>query len=317
MKKTTLQLVLFSSIAVSTQAQVDGYTFSKSTATYSDLPAGSTQINSMWTNPFTTLTVFQPFDIDFFNEATDNGDFMFTYRGQLVYTPTFYAGDFVISGLGAELAGTAGSTIGEVNYLITGTSPNKILKVEYKNVGFFLEDPRQSKASFQIWLYENGDIIEFRYGPRNLVTSGGSPEEIGIFWDQVGTSVKSIEVLGSSASPTVGHGTLVDGVHITDIPAINTVYRFTPTTTDVKSINNLEGKVNAFFSQEGKQVKLEVTSDLRVEELEIISATGQRVYSQKSSPNKIGISTQAWSAGLYIVRINTSRGQALRKILID
>lgn len=57
----------------------------------------------------------------------------------------------------------ATGTTGNVKYLLTGTSPNRILKVQW-----FVTIPRittgPANSTFQIWLYETSNRIEYRYG---------------------------------------------------------------------------------------------------------------------------------------------------------
>lgn len=54
-------------------------------------------------------------------------------------------------------------------YKIDGTAPNRILKIEWKNRAPYASDyPPSSKVSFQCWLYETSNVIEYRYGDIEL-----------------------------------------------------------------------------------------------------------------------------------------------------
>ena len=59
-----------------------------------------------------------------------------------------------------------------IQYEVTGTSPNRILKVEWDEVGLYEEiselGTTTMRLSFQTWLYENGNIIEYRFGPNTM-----------------------------------------------------------------------------------------------------------------------------------------------------
>src|SRR5690606_33497608 len=62
---------------------------------------------------------------------------------------------------------------GSVRYVVTGTAPNRILKVEW-----FVTVPRNTSGNadgrFQAWLYESTNVIEFVYGAlaANTTNSG-------------------------------------------------------------------------------------------------------------------------------------------------
>ena len=57
---------------------------------------------------------------------------------------------------------------GRVLYTTTGAAGNRIFKVEYRNVGRFKDTVGTDTLNFQIWLYENGNAIEFRGGYSNM-----------------------------------------------------------------------------------------------------------------------------------------------------
>jgi len=67
----------------------------------------------------------------------------------------------------------ATGTTGDVKYLVTGSSPNRILKVQW-----FVPIPRvttnPANSLFQIWLYETSNRIEYRYGKIGTATSTAS-----------------------------------------------------------------------------------------------------------------------------------------------
>ena len=59
-----------------------------------------------------------------------------------------------------------------IQYEVTGDSPNRILKIEWDEVGLYEEisdfETTTLRLNFQAWLYENGNIIEYRFGPNTL-----------------------------------------------------------------------------------------------------------------------------------------------------
>ena len=59
-----------------------------------------------------------------------------------------------------------------IQYQVTGESPNRILKVEWDNCGSYDRfpslEPPHCAISFQIWIYESGGIIEYRFGSNTI-----------------------------------------------------------------------------------------------------------------------------------------------------
>lgn len=53
-----------------------------------------------------------------------------------------------------------------VRYRADGTAPNRICTVEWFKAGFY-DTP--GEVTFQIWLYEQNDVIQIRLGPRSVL----------------------------------------------------------------------------------------------------------------------------------------------------
>jgi hypothetical protein len=310
-KLITVCLLLCCGIA---KAQIAGYTFSKSTATYANLPATKTEFNSAWTDPFISLVMTMPIDIELFGQEVDQ-DVRPTYRGQLLFRGFFTGDDFTVSALGAELAGVVNGNIGEVSYVVDGNAPNRIFKMEYNRVGFFTESPKLSYVNFQIWLYETSNIIEFRYGPNSIQGAGAWPEDFGLFHEAGSTSTTSIEVLGNPAAPTVSAGTLMDGTHLNGFPAPNTVYKFVRTGTAVSEIGKMDDLV-ASYDIEKNQIVVS-GKDIKLAKCEIYSLAGQRLFEKLIENNRLYIPASGLVPGLYIVKVATENGISSKKIVIN
>lgn len=114
---------------------------------------------------------------------------------------------------------------GSVNYKLTGTSPNRVLTVEWKQM-FWTYSATTWAISFQAKLYETTNVIEFVYS-RNGTASGnissGASASIGISGL---TSGDFYSLNGVGASPTAVYGT--ETSTISTKPATGQIYRFTP-----------------------------------------------------------------------------------------
>jgi hypothetical protein len=109
----------------------------------------------------------------------------------------------------------ATGTTGSVSYLVTGTAPNRILKVQW-----FVTSPRNTvgaaNATFQAWLYETSGIIEFRYG--TLAASGSA--SVGI--NGSATNYQSVTVTSNTSSISTPNDANAAA------PASGQMYTFTP-----------------------------------------------------------------------------------------
>ncbi|MBX2931510.1 MAG: T9SS type A sorting domain-containing protein [Chitinophagaceae bacterium] len=116
-----------------------------------------------------------------------------------------------------------------IQYLITGVAPNRVLTIEWKNA---LWDPFAVAAaiSFQVKLYETTNVIEFIYQQEAGAIEdnfGGVGASIGITNANTGTG-NFLSLNNSSNTPTAS--TTFSTNDIATKPATGQVYRFTPQT---------------------------------------------------------------------------------------
>lgn len=116
----------------------------------------------------------------------------------------------------------ATGTDGNVKYLITGTAPNRILIVQW-----FVTIPRNTtgpaNSTFQAWLYEGTNKIEYRYGAMGPSTTMSA--SIGLSGNTPATNFLSISI----GPPATSSNTTANN-SITGQPAAGTMYAFTPST---------------------------------------------------------------------------------------
>lgn len=120
----------------------------------------------------------------------------------------------------------ATGTNGRVNYKVVGTAPNRILVIDW-----LVTVPRNTggvpAASFQTWLYETTNVIEFRYGNGMVANSLNSGASIG--FGTSATQFASATVVAPSTGSTCAYGTAND-VNTLAIDA-GTRFTFTPVST--------------------------------------------------------------------------------------
>ncbi|NOT36154.1 MAG: HYR domain-containing protein [Saprospiraceae bacterium] len=112
----------------------------------------------------------------------------------------------------------ATGTTGNVRVLLSGTAPNRIFKIQW-----FTTIPRNTagaaNSTFQMWLYETTNVIEFKYG--TLGTSAASASA-GLSGNAPGTNFQSITFSNNSNSTTT-----VNNLNTTQ-PVVGTLYSYTP-----------------------------------------------------------------------------------------
>lgn len=113
---------------------------------------------------------------------------------------------------------------GEVNYKLTGVSPNRILTIEWKEIEWYY-GATSAAISFQCKLYETSNNIEFVYSrignaTANIVSASAS---IGISGTVSGEFYSLQDV---SAAPAVS--TVTEMTTLATKPATGQVYRFSP-----------------------------------------------------------------------------------------
>lgn len=133
-----------------------------------------------------------------------------------------------------------------IQYQVTGEAPNRILKVEWNEVGLYEEISNQGsttlRLNFQTWLYETDNIIEYRFGPNTI--SKGLPDTDfltsgiildfdydyydGLFYTASGAPADPTWTVSDDFYAWYYNGSMLDG-----IPAEGTVYRFGPITNAV------------------------------------------------------------------------------------
>jgi hypothetical protein len=120
------------------------------------------------------------------------------------------------------------SRSGNVNYVLSGTAPNRVLTIEWLNM-LWQFDATAPCISFQLKLYETTNVIDFTYKREAGAFSNGgftfSPgAAIGLNSGTSDTDFYSLD--NSGPAPTARYGTLIDT--ITTKPLTNQVYRWTP-----------------------------------------------------------------------------------------
>lgn len=115
-------------------------------------------------------------------------------------------------------------------YVVTGSAPNRIFKIEWSGQKWNFQSSA-NVISFQVWLYETSNIIEYIYNQGTANINGVPSATIGIY-DAAGTY---LTLSNSSTNPTASSSAFTTSIN--SKPANGQIYRFTPNVTTPGSIS--------------------------------------------------------------------------------
>lgn len=315
---STLFIFLLITCITSIQAQGDyPYDFSHFQEEYADLVDPVVLTNDYW-DDFDELNYeFQlGFEFSFFDHVMTSilvgepfAEALFVQTGGLeeynIMLP--YNGDLI------SRYDSLGNITSQIGYLVEGEPGGRILKGEFKNIGFYNDDDGTNFANFQFWLYESDGAIEFRYGPSNITL----PLEY-LFDDLPGPYVGLLNgylyngedfgdmymLTGDAADPTYS---FIDGSNgeappsLEGQPVDGTVYRFGP-----EIINSLEetvvGPISIKVYPTITNGELKIKGVKGNENFVITDLSGRSLLST-TSLQKNEIDVAHLTPGMYLLRI--------------
>ncbi|MFN5621649.1 MAG: T9SS type A sorting domain-containing protein [Flavobacteriales bacterium] len=308
----------------SLHAQVFPYEFTVFSDPYFDLTAPSSISNEdVWDDP--SYFVSTGFDVQLFDEITNVLGIL--QPGAQVVSINEANPDTVqvICPYMADIMNANDSmAVSPISYQLEGPPGNAVLKLEWKNVGFYGEwdaaNTYFNTTNFQIWLYQNAPIIEYRYGP-NTIKSGGlihffgtGPLVLlannallnGTGWDGLWC------VSGNPSSPVItsipsGQQPL-PGQELNSEPQSGTVYRFSLLNSAVAE--SAAAGFNLWPTTCTDHINLMADHDTVIR---FYDAMGREIHAHRMNGKQTEtIDVSSWSAGYYVAK--TSNGNVVRFI---
>jgi hypothetical protein len=208
--------------------------------------------------------------------------------------------------------GTSGSPI---SYRVDGEPGSQIFKLEWANVGFYDEfaasNTNFNTFSFQLWLYEGTNVIEYRFGPSaikggNFFQFGGPMSCIGedfangqknawqnLWYTSNDPAAPTIEVMDPNDFNSV--------VPLTSLPNSGTVYHFGPLFVGTDEIETLG--INIFPTLTDDKLWIEM-SEQTTTTVEILDLSGKRIKQVQAQGPLHQLDVSDLSNGVYFVRID-------------
>ena len=208
----------------------------------------------------------------------------------------------------------------QIFYKLDGTAPDRILKVEYRNAGFFDElsglGVNDSYVNFQFWLYEGSNNMEVLFGDREIVSDVHFTDGTFVgFFDAYNflDFVNGWHLSGTPEAPTVY---FVDGSDpnwqfgpgVDPDPDPNTVFRFSLEPFVDTEEAALAAGTQVFPNPFGEVLSLQFDLPAAAENLElrVFDLLGQAVYSERLGEIQTGrrdLLLTGLPAGAYTVQL--------------
>lgn len=296
-----------------------GYSFSYDTGAYKSLN-GSMNLSAgeIWDDPSYPCPI--GFHFKFFNELFDTAWVSDTWEvafGTDIgdgynYYITPYGADLIDRGFGSAPPQVPKSPI---SYLVTGAQPNRILKIEWKNAAFLLEqDSFSTRTNFlnlQLWLFESTNNIEVHYGP-HLVTYQSI-----IFPDMTGpeislnnhTNIKYYSLSGDSTKPTL---TSFPGSYINGTPPDGTIYRFSSGYVDIA--NNESADYSFYPNPVSDAIHIIHPNQPVWTNVQVYNLLGMQIMNERfDGKNQINLNVNSLPNGTYLLKMHNSKTSITHK----
>lgn len=293
MKKVLLSLSLLM-LFTATKAQF--YKFDYFTETYEEFNDGT--VINVDTTSADYYFATQSFKL--FNE--DAGDLFYVAKNGFVLAVNQedtlgFAMDPYIAGL------TIRDLTSSVRAKIESVNGQSVLKIQWKNMGLDGHDAGDY-VNFQLWVYQDKQTVEFRYGPRNITGDAaydgkGGPQIVLALLDNNFTDVKTIYAIeGSGGNPEA----LYNGFgYFTGTPDENLVMKFyNPVLSSVSRVANLPLQLYPNPAENLVTINGDFTGK---ETLIIVNTAGQEVMRIDAIENKRTFDIANLEEGVYFVKV--------------
>jgi hypothetical protein len=214
--------------------------------------------------------------------------------------------------------------VSPISYQLEGPPGNAVYKLEWKNVGFYGEwnasNSYFNTTNFQLWIYQNSGIIEFRYGP-NTIKSGSLLHFFGtgplvLLGENVafdGSGWQGLWALGGDPqNPTIsaipsGQQPLPDQCLLGE-PQSGTVYRFAPVVAGISELQS-ELQLRAWPSPTSDFLTIAIKPNMAYS---IYDIAGNLMVTSTAADYNERLDIRSWPAGQYC--ITSSNAKSVRFI---
>ena len=281
------------------------YYFEQFTHTYSDLE-NPISINNgeIWDDPEYAIAI--GFDFSIFNHQTNS--LVFGGLGGTL-SDTTLNNMLIASALDLADRGyntNSNTSLSPISYKVDGELGKKVLKIEWKNAGFYEDEEDVYYTNLQLWIYEGSNMIEIHRGSTNI-------EATFYLWEENFCAFLEMDSLTETATGYLLEE--VDGEYqfgfqnmddfyvpnfFTQIPEDGTVFRFYPEYA-IGRAENEKGNINLFPNPTSDFIALQNKQNIKLN-YKILSVPGRVVLKGFSSEQNLQIDLRDLNPGMYFIR---------------
>lgn len=210
----------------------------------------------------------------------------------------------------------------EISYKTIGPAGNRILKVQYKDLGFLNNNDPAYYTNFQVWFYEGEDKLEFHYGPRNILSSNAYIDDgdggycpgafiiLADIYNEDQPTTESGHVLNSPSDPQYEQFFQTTTCAYQGMPDENDVYRFYKTSLGLAD----RAPFTANLSKVNDHTLLVEADNNFVRSVTVYSMDGKIIQSiGQLNQAQVTVDLQSTASGVLIVEIVNQYGISVRK----
>ena len=266
-------------------------------------------------------TLFSGGDIIFFNVSDESnaGDSLFSAVIPMV-------ADII------DLGYASGEALSNISYLVQGVQGDRILKIEWSNVGFYnsLYSDASDFMNMQLWLYEANGTFELHFGNSDIANpfdiflenSGPVIGLVGDFSQENGEFTEFLVLEGDPENPNVvfldedSYEYFYYEYALDTMPASGTIYSFNriapPVSTD--EIRELSTQFSVHPNPASSSISLRTQMDYStIRSVSIFDNNGALMKTIESDYDNINI--EQFTSGIYNIQILTDEGLASKQFV--
>jgi hypothetical protein len=301
MKTKLLSLIIGALFLISLSSQSQTYSFSQLTSPYVNVTSPTVVTSPGW-DDFTIIPKKLPFTFQFFGSPQDSLYVMSGFAAFLEFGEGNFPSDQIYF-FDAELIERATGGTSDISISVTGTTPNRIYKVQTQNAGFTNNSNGTEYANVQLWLYEGTNVIEIHFG----ACSASAPTYNPLLGPTVGIYKNTsmfLSLSGPAANPSAS--STIASLNITGTPVSGQVYRFTPGAVGLNKLSsNSAGMI--YPNPSNGTINFRSSTEINNGTAKIFNSIGQLVYEKsefsisKNQTQKLDIQLET---GLYYLQIS-------------
>lgn len=316
--RRAIAVALFCSLAGLAPAHAQAtYSFAQEQAPYVELESPTQLAMPVWDSVAVIDLGSDSFTF-FRREFKLTGDVPFEVGGYGFVRAWDDSSVMVVDGLFTPLKNRSEGT--SVSYRLDGTPGDRVLKVQWKNVGFPSGHDSEF-ANLQIWIHQRSGVIELRYGTSSI--AGPNTFNTNGPWAGAFTSPSDFTrmtekcwIIGDPAKPTYDTSRTFNFRRMNGAPAAGTLYRLTPRATlAAPEDTRRSGEMLLIPNPANDRVRLAAPTERPVA-VSFVDAEGNVVRRSVLAAGATELALDGLPAGAYVVEMNDAGRISRAKLLV-